>query len=226
MALYNLSELFGGKSVSTISSDPALEAYMRMESNARRRQADEHALTAAVAPVRTAPERPVPKQAHRLIPADKQEAYEQLAEIVGYRPAELLRVKLLAFFEDEGYELYDEEKVGAWMTHKTPKGKNWFWRPLRGKDRPDYSTQTIGQLMAMGDSFSPYDKIIPAHALAKVAKIENRFPEQVAFFVTDYADVRPDPFISVTPKGGGFRLIFDMWDEPGFGEFNPEDLKK
>jgi len=71
-----------------------------------------------------------------------------------------------------------------------------------------------------------YDKLVPIHALRKVAAIEAEFREPVAFFVCDYAPAphieHPDPFLMVVinnerlSKGAG-RFVIDFWDEPGFG---------
>ncbi len=72
----------------------------------------------------------------------------------------------------------------------------------------------------------PYDKLVPIHALRKVAEIERDFREPVSFFVCDYAPAphieHPDPFLMVVvnnerlSKGVG-RFVIDFWDEPGFG---------
>ena len=69
------------------------------------------------------------------------------------------------------------------------------------------------------------DKLIPLHALEKLKLIENEFGNQVSFYVSDYTSDVPDPFIMVVPKNintnvdvKDYIIIFDMWDEPGFGK--------
>lgn len=75
-------------------------------------------------------------------------------------------------------------------------------------------------------SSSPYDKLVPIHALRKVAAVEKEHGKPVHFFVSDYATaahiVAPDPFLmAVIPNGklmqGVGRFVIDFWDEPGFG---------
>ncbi len=78
----------------------------------------------------------------------------------------------------------------------------------------------------VGASSLPYDKLVPIHALRKVAIIEREFAEPVSFFVCDYAPAphieHPDPFLMAVvnndrlSKGVG-RFVIDFWDEPGFG---------
>lgn len=71
-----------------------------------------------------------------------------------------------------------------------------------------------------------YDKLVPIHALRKVAAIEAGFREPVAFFVCDYAPAphieHPDPFLMAVINNerlsqGVGRFVIDFWDEPGFG---------
>lgn len=71
-----------------------------------------------------------------------------------------------------------------------------------------------------------YDRLVPAHALKKVVKIEKAFGDKVALFVSDYAPMphiqHPDPFLMAVilnprVKEGVGRFVIDFWDEPGFG---------
>jgi len=133
------------------------------------------------------------------------------------------------------------------------EGAGWEWRPLRNKDQLDSITfgrkgqRTRNSVTPASDYYRglnlreydanrgdyveaspipPYDRLIPLHALRKVALIEREFKEQVAFFVSDYAPLPeieyPDPFLmAIVPnpdiKLGKGRFIIDFWDEPGFG---------
>lgn len=82
-----------------------------------------------------------------------------------------------------------------------------------------------GMLMFGGSLREPsqYDKVIPLHALKRIAGIERESKKPVHFLVSDYATaphVKPDPFLMAVlpdvPSDMG-RFIIDFWDEPGFG---------
>lgn len=86
--------------------------------------------------------------------------------------------------------------------------------------------QVVEGVVDVPTSSLPYDKIVPIHALRKVAAIEAEFPEPVAFFVCDYAPAphieHPDPFLMAVINNsrlsaGVGRFVIDFWDEPGFG---------
>lgn len=83
--------------------------------------------------------------------------------------------------------------------------------------------QGIGEVRSSG---MPYDKLIPIHALRKVAETESEFHEPVSFFVCDYAPAPhieyPDPFLMAVINNANLnrgvgRFVIDFWDEPGFG---------
>lgn len=171
----------------------------------------------------------------RLVESKKQRSYEEVAQSLGFFPTELTRAQLLEFFEDEGIKLYDYDQVNAWLGKKKAEAKAelWCWRPLREKDvitgyRWGYNRQTDkwndGFYSSTDKSWEcrPYARLVPQHALEKVARIEARFGDRVKFFVSDYAAPDVDPFIMVRPTmcndgGAEYRLVFDAWDEPGFG---------
>jgi hypothetical protein len=109
----------------------------------------------------------------------------------------------------------------------------WQWHPLRSKDNqpfgfgkmPQHSTIIAGSDYYSKGSIPVYDKVIPLHALKKVALIEKEFKDQVGMFVCDYAPApqfNPDPFLMAVianprVRQGEGRFIVDFWDEPGFG---------
>jgi len=128
----------------------------------------------------------------------------------------------------------------------------WEWRPLREKDRGKcgehadrlaFGTEAkrsgsdrvapasdyyAGHFLWDGKIYSSsqkvYDKLVPLHALKKVALIEKHFGDKVGMFVCDYAPIPayPDPFLMAVianPKvrEGEGRWIIDFWNEPGFG---------
>lgn len=177
------------------------------------------------------PEASIPKS---LVGSDKQCSYEELAKKLGFAPAELTRAQLLAFFEGELIKLYNYEQVQTWLIAKKEeaKAKNWCWRSLRERDVvTSYSWGWDDENSGWGDGFysskdwncRPYERLVPAHALEKVAKIEAKFGDRVKFFVSDFASSNPDPFIMVRPamsisgEEAEYYMIFDVWDEPGFG---------
>jgi hypothetical protein len=90
----------------------------------------------------------------------------------------------------------------------------------------------------LGPVAAAYDRILPLHALKKIALIEREFRRKIGFLVSDYVvtphvvekriplppppRVNPDPFLMAVvpnndvPHGAGCFVI-DVWDEPGFG---------
>ena len=191
-----------------------------------------------VAPQQTAEVIPFPsaKVPEQVIEPEKRQSYEEVARVLGFKPAELVRAELLEFFEQEGTKLYDCSQVKAWLSDKKKKAKakHWCWRPLREKDiitgylwgyMKDTQTWDDGFYSSTSKSWEcrPYQRLVPLHALEKVVKLEAKFGGYVKFFVSDYAVPDVDPFIMVRPAacddgGDNYHLIFDAWDEPGFGE--------
>lgn len=170
----------------------------------------------------------------RLVESQKQRSYEEVARQLGFVPAELTRAQLLEFFESEGIKLYDHGQVSAWLTGKKKQAKatHWCWRPLREKDaikgyrwgwNREAGRNNDGFYSSNDWSCRPYERLVPMHALEKVVKIEAKFGDRVKFFVSDYPSPNADPFIMVRPAmcdsgtQAEYQLIFDVWDEPGFG---------
>lgn len=164
-------------------------------------------------------------------PPFQSKEYQQLTNDLGFIPAELTRDMLLSFFIKEGMPLFDNKSVHKWMVKKRKEVNIniWYWRPLREKDIiTDYMwgewTGSDGYYRNSHDVCRPYEQLIPANVLQKVKKIENTFKDQVKFFVSDIAIPMPDPFIMVRPakRNSGndqdYMLIFDAWDEPGYGD--------
>jgi hypothetical protein len=159
------------------------------------------------------PETPVAVAAPR---AEADEEYLGLAQELGISSAAVDRERLLRILEDEGIPIYDPEKVNKWMDHKTPQGKTWKWFPVRSKDLVPslFDLGTRMQRLGVGT----YRHRIPMPVLETIAKISHRMEEAV-FFITDYEDKRPDPFLAVSTKSmasAGELFIIERWDEPGF----------
>lgn len=144
--------------------------------------------------------------------------YEKVANEVGFLPADLLHKQILQFLRDEKIPVYDYSSVMAYLKRHLellppqPRGKDLVvvWVPLRKKD--DWGGYVAGFVHNEGS----YDKLIPAHVLRDVQKIEVEFKDQVKFFVSDYKVPNPDPFIMVTALQM-LDVVFGIWDEPGFG---------
>jgi hypothetical protein len=92
-----------------------------------------------------------------------------------------------------------------------------FWAPLRTVDRCDAFTKPGEYRMLGATKAEVYDRAVPKHALEKVRQLEQ--PENfglgvLKFAVSDYAAVKPDPFLLCL--AGGTRFVIDVWDEPGW----------
>lgn len=168
------------------------------------------------------------------------EEYMQLANTVGISIPDLLIEKFKAFLRKSDIPVYNLKEVVTYMDAKARKESKqqagWRWRPLRWKDSDvgysfgtEASHQFNGKITPASDHYSHnqpvYDKIIPMHALKKVALIGKEFDDRVKMMVCDYEvkpEYRPDPFLmAVIPntrlRDGNGRFIIDFWDEPGFG---------
>ena len=62
---------------------------------------------------------------------------------------------------------------------------------------------------------SPYKLAVPTVHLRHAAMLKAEFPG-LNVFVSDYSVPLPDPFIMCTTHNG-WRIVFGVWDEPGFG---------
>jgi hypothetical protein len=152
-------------------------------------------------------------------------AYEQLAAELDFLPDELLNQQIGNFLVEQQIPIYNYKAVCKYMTAiAVSNGANFFWRPLRRKDKEIFGGwhwgrgQKHGYYQSIDSVCRPYDKLVPAHILNDVKIIQDRFGPQVAFFVSDYKASSPDPFILVTaPRIEVDLWVFGAWDEPGFG---------
>ncbi len=189
------------------------------------------AATAAIVPA-ISPQRPQPRLA--VVGSEPLGVYEELARELNYKPAQLLEEQLLRFLNENQIEVYDYDEVDRYMAALAEKiGKVWIWRPLREQDKPEGwmwegrrsdEGGAVNQYRGHGGyrnefEYRPYPHAVPVHVLRNVKKIQDKFGAQAKFFVSDYADPKPDPFIMVTALDVK-RIIFGVWDEPGFGTSN------
>jgi hypothetical protein len=189
---------------------------------------------------------PMPKMPKLIGTSAKLAAYQEAAAKLEFKPVELLCAELLDFFVKEGIMLRNYKEVDAWLGVKKlrEEATHWCWRPLRPKDvitefswgrsrrgwdwtdgfycQPNLNAQWRGDYEAIHACRS-YQRLIPRVALEHVDRIERAFPDEVKFFVSDFATIIPDPFIMVRPARRGDRhfrhetFIFGVWFEPGFG---------
>src|SRR5258706_9334377 len=174
--------------------------------------------------------------------------YAELAAIVGIAPAELTIEAFKAFLHEHDIPVFNLKEVIVYMDDKAKRESKdqagWEWRPLRKKDvieewfgthasrnRNNHGWEFGPIVVPASDSYrgssSPiYNKLVPLHALKKVALIEKHFGDKVGMFVCDYAPIpaipHPDPFLMAVianpkVKEGEGRFVIDFWDEPGFG---------
>lgn len=111
--------------------------------------------------------------------------------------------------------VYDNNEVHAYMMKIKPRKKIYYWARLTsfGFERGtfDYSRPSENG----GFYYQEYDRPVPIHILKRVKILQREF-RNCTFFVTDYDVPQPDPFICVKAEGVDQRVIFGMWDEPGF----------
>ena len=158
------------------------------------------------------------------------DGYLELAKRVGVVNLAMLRVELLRTFQKLEIPVYPYHKVRkfmAWATREEARkqgmsllsssreGLAWYWAPLRDGDQ-----QMLNHEILPFTFRGPvvYDKAIPEKALRKVDSLLSDFqwPEKLTFGVTDYAVVKPDPFLAVMLKGSTELFVIDHWDEPYF----------
>ena len=168
---------------------------------------------------------------HAVVPIG---SYEELAGELGFMPAQLLQEQLLRFLAEQNIPVFDFDRVFDFMTALTKrmaKEQNeddlaWFWRPLRKADKTGhrwdgggdrgYVTWKYGFYNDNSNNCRPYHRLVPIHILRHARTIEDRFGEQLKFFVSDIAVVDPDPFIMAWAVDMP-PVVFGVWDEPGFG---------
>lgn len=116
----------------------------------------------------------------------------------------------------------ERREIDRWSRIGASGQLNWI-----GEDRPasDHYASHVSFGVGHVKEVQKYDKVVPLHALKKVAMIEREFKHSVAFMVSDYApapEFKADPFLMVVINNsnlnaGDGRFVIDVWDEPGFG---------
>jgi hypothetical protein len=174
----------------------------------------------------TKPKRPTPR-------TDRPEAipnfaaYLKLAgelDIAPLKTGRVLQRAVADFLWENDIDMYAYNDVVSYMSAMAKKEKAIFcWRPLREADVPSggmYGSWGWGNEKKHDFYWSkvwdcrPYDQAVPYDVLRNVKLLNDKFPGKLHFFVTDNAGL--DPFIMATARDMG-RIVFGMWDEPGFG---------
>lgn len=163
--------------------------------------------------------------------------YKEIAASLGFVTPDFARMEIESFCTDHNIPLYNLDDVNHYMdriigVERKNKGQSkliWYWRGLSKQDKSFIAeTDQYKGLGERGYSYrlpeikdlSGYDKSIPLHVLKRAKVINDHFnkpgqPRVVNFTVSDYALVKPDPFIMGEYKG--HKFVFGCWDEPTFG---------
>jgi hypothetical protein len=144
------------------------------------------------------------------------EEYVKLANEFALDGTAIQDLKLEKFFRDNMIGVYDLDKVSDYLESKAPSGKVWCWKPLRREDKEkDWCIRGTGYDKHGYLSNRIYGKPIPYPVLATANKVAKEFGDKVAFYVSDYEDLRPDPFLMVTSLHSSLYVV-EKWDEPSF----------
>lgn len=158
-------------------------------------------------------------------------SYARLAKSVGLDPSvtsdEALITDAIAKL---GLHVYKFSLVDDYLYNKaiaTSKNTRWVWKPMRASDLKHFTEYGISQDAESVDQtgvidYLQYSRKLPIEVLTTVHDFLAEMPE-VNFLVSDYATVKPDPFLAVTtPRlmSTGKIWIIQVWDEPTFIE-NP-----
>jgi hypothetical protein len=153
--------------------------------------------------------------------------YIELAKSLGMKAPTEDEAELLKLIYQHGWKVYDFDKVDDYLCRQAASMKantRWVWKPMRDKDEKAFAAvggvewrETVGMGYVYGQV---YDKRVPM-AILETAKCVMEDMESAVFLVSDFAVVKPDPFLAVSTPGllqAGKIFIVARWDEPGFQE--------
>jgi len=167
------------------------------------------------------------------VPPDE---YLTLAASIGMDSPNIIKARLERYLALNGWVVYPYDRVMAYLqqladreqlnpivnlpddgwTRPMPSRVVPYWAPLRKKDARSNMRKPGRTEMEPAVVAPVYERDVPKHALEKVQALERDLGEgPLAFFVSDYASVRPDPFLLVLAGDG--KYVIDVWDEPGWG---------
>jgi hypothetical protein len=130
--------------------------------------------------------------------------YLALSESVGVDSPVVSNELLKRCLKQEKIFVYNTEHVEKYLRSKfTSTRQMLVWKPLRKKD-------------AGGRQI--YNHPIPGYALQRAERVLQSFdrPNDLVFEVSDYEEVKPDPFLSVRLRDSDNRFVIAFWDEPNF----------
>lgn len=180
---------------------------------------------------------PVPKPMVPVLPNLTE--YKKEAELIGLTVPNLAKWEFIGELLEAGCEFYDQDKVARFLVMEAEKlGKSWVWKPLRLIDAgkiverehsPTFSLFSNRPLKYSGPegcrecrsrtghglhTESVYDRAVPIEAIRLVREMEMKLPG-TRFYVSDYDDIRPDPFLLAYRTHEASAVIYH-WDEPGY----------
>ena len=137
--------------------------------------------------------------------------YRRAATEIGFENDALRIAEFRLFLAEESIFIYNTEHVMRFLHSIMPEGMRLEWKALRAGDVvPRFSASSF----MTGIYESPrYTKPVPLNALKLVKRISDKFPD-AKFYVSDWVEHRPDPFLQV--EYGGKAFIVYHWDEPKF----------
>jgi hypothetical protein len=171
--------------------------------------------------------RPKPRIVKATIDEGEYERYSALAQRLNYLPVALLQKDIEMTLRRLNIPVYPQKEVNAYMDRIADEAEmSWRWVSLRKHDhivnwhhmsynrKPAWKRSVVNYASCQG---GPYQKAVPFHILEQVRAIEIgvNAPGQIGFYVSDYVDPRPDPFICVTAVDVP-AFTFGVWDEPRF----------
>lgn len=153
--------------------------------------------------------------------------YLKLAKAVSLESAATDEAQVLDAIHIHGFKLFDYDRVDDFLYNQALHMKantRWVWKPAREKDLKavnDSGTATWSTQSGMGFVYpQAYAQKVPARILEDMACLIAEIPDAI-FLVSDFAVIKPDPFIAVTTP----RLlkenrifIFGQWGEPTFDD--------
>ena len=166
------------------------------------------------------PVRPKPKLVVSNDRQNRMSGYDRIADEIGLKSAAIIKDRILRVMTENQIPRYDYAEVYAYLRDIALKqGQVFIWQPLRQQDGenfylPGYKVDAHGSYYSGGRSYFAYDKAVPIEMLRRVKIIGAAVPE-ARFFVSNYADPNPDPFI-MTVTSDYEIIVFGCWDEPGF----------
>lgn len=153
--------------------------------------------------------------------------YLKLAKAVSLESAATDEAQVLDAIHIHGFKLFDYDRVDDFLYNQALHMKantRWVWKPAREKDLKavnDSGAATWSTQSGMGFVYpQAYAQKVPARILEDMACLIAEIPDAI-FLVSDFAVIKPDPFIAVTTP----RLlkenrifIFGQWGEPTFDD--------